>query len=107
MVSIASGLSNRNIIAATGAATTSAPATRAAAWPYQRRTDAWTNATVPTPISACGSSREKDEKPNRRADRPITHKAAGGLSAVIELAESSDPNSQAVQLCVPDFTAAA
>jgi hypothetical protein len=42
-----------------------------------------------------------------RADRPITQNAAGGLSTVIELPESSEPNSHAFQLCVPACTAAA
>ena len=59
------------------------------------------------PIRAWGRSIENDEKPNSRADATINQSDAGGLSTVIELAESSEPNSQAFQDSVPDFTAAA
>ena len=39
--------------------------------------------------------------PNRRPDNAITQRAAGGLSTVIEFPESSEPKSNAFQLCVP------
>ncbi len=40
-------------------------------------------------------------------DKAITHSAAGGLSTVIALPASIEPNSNAFQLCVPACTAAA
>jgi hypothetical protein len=46
-------------------------------------------------------------KPKIRPDRAMTHSDAGGLSTVIELPESSEPNSRAFQLLVPAWTAAA
>ena len=46
-------------------------------------------------------------KPNSLPDRPITHIAAGGLSTVIALPGSSEPNSRAFQSCVPACAAAA
>jgi hypothetical protein len=44
--------------------------------------------------------------PNTRAERPVTHSAAGVLSTVIALAASLDPNSHAVQFCAPAWAAA-
>lgn len=58
-------------------------------------------------MSACGRRREKLEKPKIRADRPMTHSDAGGLSTVMALLASSDPKSQAFASWVADFTAAA
>ena len=52
---------------------------------------------MPTPISACGASMANEEKPKIRVDSTITHSDAGGLSTVIELPESNDPNSHAFQ----------
>jgi hypothetical protein len=46
-------------------------------------------------------------KPNRRALSVITHSAAGGLSTVIALPESREPNNHAFHDCVPACTAAA
>ena len=46
-------------------------------------------------------------KPNSLPDNAITHMAAGGLSTVMALPESSDPNSQAFQSWVPACAAAA
>ena len=46
-------------------------------------------------------------KPNSRPVNPITHSAAGGLSTVMALPASSEPNSQAFQSWVPACTAAA
>ena len=62
---------------------------------------------MPTPISACGASMANEEKPKIRVDNTITHSDAGGLSTVIELPESNDPNSHAFHDSVPAFTAAA
>ncbi len=105
--SIASGLSKRNMSAATGVIVTINPASRPAACPDQRRTAPYVRPTVPTPMRACGSSSENDEKPKIRADSPMTHKEAGGLSTVIALLESSEPNSHAFQSFDADFAAAA
>ena len=105
--SSASGLLKRNIKAATGVRASSAPAIRPAAGPDQRLTVAYSRATDPTPIRACGSSIEKEEKPKIRADSTISHKEAGGLSTVIALPASSEPKSHAFSDSVPDLTAAA
>ena len=103
----ASGLLNRNISAATGVSASTAPAIRPAAGPLVRRTVAYSSATAPTPISACGSSIVKALNPKSLPDKPITHSAAGGLSTVMALPASSEPNSHAFQSCVPACTAAA
>ena len=103
----ASGLLNRNINAATGVSASAAPAIRPAAGPLVRRTAAYSSATAPTPINACGSSIVNALNPNSRPDNAITHSAAGGLSTVMALPASSEPNSQAVQSCVPACAAAA
>lgn len=50
---------------------------------------------------------DQELKPKIRPDSPITHIAAGGLSTVIALPGSSEPNSSAVQFWVPACTAAA
>ena len=105
--SSASGLLNRNISAATGVSASTAPAIRPAAGPLVRRTVAYNSATAATPISACGSSIVNALNPNSLPDKPITHSAAGGLSTVIALPASSDPNSKAFQSCVPACAAAA
>ena len=105
--SSASGLLNRNISTATGVSASTAPASRPAAGPATRRTVAYSSATAPTAIRACGASMLHDEKPKIRPDSAITHSEAGGLSTVIALAESSEPKKNAVQLCVPACTAAA
>ena len=106
--SSASGLLNRNISAATGVSASAAPAIRPAAGsagaPHGRHTAA---PTAATPISACGSSIVNALNPNSLPDKPITHIAAGGLSTVIALPASSEPNSQAFQSCVPACAAAA
>jgi hypothetical protein len=58
-------------------------------------------------MSACGTSRLHELNPKIRALSVMTQSAAGGLSTVIALPESSEPNSHAVQDCVPACTAAA
>ncbi len=103
----ASGLLKRNINAATGVSASAAPAIRPAAGPLVRRTVAYSSATAATPISASGSSIVNGLNPNSLPNRPITHSAAGGLSTVIALPASSDPNSHAFQSCVPACAAAA
>ena len=47
------------------------------------------------------------EKPKIRPARAGIHKAAGGLSTVMALPASSEPNSRAVQSLVPAWNAAA
>ena len=103
----ASGLLNRNINDATGVRASTAPAIRPAAGPLHRRTVAYSSPTEATPINACGSSMVNALKPNSLPDRPITHIAAGGLSTVIALPGSSEPNSQALRSWVPACAAAA
>ena len=67
----------------------------------------YSSATAVTPVSASGSSIVNALNPNSLPNKPITHMAAGGLSTVIALPASSDPNSQAFQSCVPACAAAA
>ena len=98
---------NRNISAATGVSASTAPAIRPAAGPLVRRTVAYSSATAATPISASGSSIVNALNPNSLPNKPITHSAAGGLSTVIALPASSEPNSHAFQSCVPACAAAA
>ncbi len=98
---------NRNINDATGVRASTAPAIRPAAGPLHRRTVAYSSPTEATPINACGSSMVNALKPNSLPDRPITHIAAGGLSTVIALPGSSEPNSQALRSWVPACAAAA
>ena len=104
--SSASGLLNRNISVATGVSASAAPAISPAAAPNQRRTAAYSTPTVATPMSACGTRMLQELTPNRRADRPITHNDAGGLSTVIRFAASKEPKNRAFQLCEPAWTAA-
>ena len=63
-------------------------------------------ATVPTPISACGTRMLHELSPKIRIDSAIGHSAIGGLSTVIELAASDEPNRNAFQLCEPAWAAA-
>ena len=44
--------------------------------------------------------------PNSRADSPMTHSEAGGLSTVMKFAASDEPKKNAFQLFVPAWTAA-
>ncbi len=105
--SSASGRLNRNTSVATGVSASATPASRPATGPEVRFTVAYSRATAATPSSACGASTVQVEKPKIRANSPLTHRNAGGLSTVSTLPESSDPNSQAFQLCVADWVAAA
>ena len=106
-MSSASGLSNRNISTAAGVSASAAPAISPATGPAHRRTTPYSRATEATPIKACGTSRLHGENPKSRAEAVITHSAAGGLSTVIALPESSEPKSHALSDCVPAWTAAA
>ena len=106
-VSAASGLSKRNISVATGVNAATAPAMSAAAGPNQRRTVVYSTPTVATPSRACGTSRLQELSPNTRADSSMGHKNPAGLSTVMKFEESIEPNSNARQLRVPAWTAAA
>ena len=57
--------------------------------------------------SACGSRMQKLEKPNTRAERPISHSESGGLSTVMKLPGSIAPKNHAFQLSVAGAAAAA
>ena len=93
---------------ATGVSAIAAPASRAGPGrPTVRRTAATTSATVPTPMSASGTSSDQLDSPNRRIDRPITHSEAGVLSTVIVLPGSREPKNHAFQLIEPDWAAIA
>ena len=54
-----------------------------------------------TPMSASGTRICQEPRPKRRTDRPIGHRAAGGLSTVMELAASEEPKKNAFQLWLP------
>lgn len=100
-------MSKRNISTAAGVSASAAPAAIPVAGPAQRRTAARSSATAATPMSACGTSRLQDEKPKIRALAVMTQRDAGGLSTVMALPESSDPNSHVFHDVVPACTAAA
>ncbi|CAM5444673.1 hypothetical protein SRIMM317S_02719 [Streptomyces rimosus subsp. rimosus] len=104
--SSASGLLKRNISAATGVSASSAPANSPAPAPNRRRTAAYSTPTVATPISASGTRIAHALRPKSRTDRAIGHRAAGGLSTVMEFAASDDPKKNAVQLAEPAWAAA-
>ena len=72
-----------------------------------RRTVPHTSATDATAMRAWGSSRLQLENPNSRAESPITHSDAGGLSTVMKFDESSEPKNHAFHDFVPACTAAA
>src|SRR6478736_918222 len=97
----ASGLLYRNISTATGVTASAAPAMRPAPGPLHRLTVKYRTATAATPINAWGSNMVNALKPKSLPDKPITHIAAGGLSTVMALPASSEPNSHAFQLWVP------
>ena len=103
----ASGRLKRNISVATGVNAKAAPANNAAPRPDVRLTVAYSSATAATPSSACGASTVQLEKPKSFANSPLTHRKAGGLSTVIVLPGSSEPNSNAFQLCDAACVAAA
>jgi len=64
------------------------------------------SATLPTPMSTCGTRMLQLFKPNRRTDSAIGHRAAGGLSTVIEFAASEEPKKNACHDREPACTAA-
>ena len=103
----ASGLSNLNIRAAAGVAAKTAPATKPAAGDATRLTAAYTSATDPMPINACGTRRLALENPKIRPDTPMTHNEAGGLSTVMKFEVSRDPKNHAFQFWEPACAAAA
>ena len=114
-VSIVSGLSSRSIATTTGVRVRASAAIRPAAYAPRspvspatlRRTAAYTTATAATPSAACGSSRLQLLNPKIRAEIPIAQNANGGLSTVMNDAESNEPKKNAFQLSVPLSTAAA
>src|ERR1700712_804592 len=81
--SIASGLLNRNINAATGVTASAVPANRPAPAPDTRLTAAYSTPTDATPISACGIRMAKELTPNSRAEISIGHNEPGVLSTVM------------------------
>lgn len=99
--SSASGLLKRNISAATGVSANTAPAMSPADALKRRRTAAYSAAIVPTPISASGTRICHDPRPKSRTDRAIGHRAAGGLSTVMEFPASDEPKKNAFQLSPP------
>ncbi len=104
--SSASGLLKRNISAATGVRAKTATAISPATGPKRRRTAELSTAAVARAISTCGARIAQELSPNSRTDRAIGQSAAGGLSTVMALAESSEPKKRAFQLWLPAWTAA-
>ncbi|GAA3244387.1 hypothetical protein GCM10020216_072430 [Nonomuraea helvata] len=98
---------NLNINTATGVSAITAPASSPAQTVNNLRTDAYTSATAPTPMSAWGTSMAQELSPNSRTLSTIGHKEAGVLSTVMALAASEDPKKNAFQLWLPACTAAA
>ncbi len=103
----ASGLLNRNINAATGVNASTAPASNPVRGPLTRATAPYSSATAATAISACGISMLALLKPNICPDSPIAHCETGGLSTVMKLCGSSEPNNNASQFVEPACAAAA
>jgi hypothetical protein len=99
-------LLKRNISAAAGVSASAAPAINPAAGVKRRRTAAYTTPTVATPISTSGSRICQEPSPKIRTDRAIGHRAAGGLSTVMEFPASDEPKKKAFQLSLPAWTAA-
>ncbi len=95
------------MITATGVSASTTPATRAAPGPDQRRTVSTSSATVAIPSTACGTSIDQGENPNRFAQSPIHQLSAGGLSTVMNPGASTAAKSQATGLRVEACTAAA
>ena len=98
-VSIVSGLLSRSIATTIGvrvrASAAIRPATCAPRSPVRlatlRRTAAYTTATAATPSAAWGRSRLQLLNPKMRAEMPMIQNAKGGLSTVMNEAESSEP----------------
>ena len=103
----ASGLLNRNINAATGVNASTAPASNPVRGPLMRATAPYSSATAATAINACGISMLALLKPKICPDSPITHCETGGLSTVMKLCGSSEPNNNASQFVEPACAAAA
>ena len=101
-----SGLLSRLIATVIGVSARTRAATSPATGPNARRTVAYSTPTAATPMMTSGSSRLHVENPNSRADSSCTHSAIGGLSTVMNDAESSEPKKNAFQLVAPLLTAA-
>lgn len=104
--SSASGLLKRNISAATGVSANTPTAISPATGPKRRRTAVFSTAAVASAIRTWGARIAQEFSPNSRTDRAIGQSAAGGLSTVMALAESSEPKKSAFQLWLPAWTAA-
>ena len=102
-----SGMSTRASASVTGESTSIAAASTPATGPNARRTVANSSPTVASVHSACGSSRLNEEKPNARADNPMSQIDSGGLSTVMKLPGSSEPKNHAFRLTLADLTAEA
>ena len=105
-ISSASGLSKRNISAATGVSASTAPARIPDRWPKYFRVIRYSSATDATPIRTSGTRIDHGLTPKIRALRPGIHSEAGGLSTVIEFAMSDDPKNHAFHDSEPAWTAA-
>ncbi len=104
--SSASGLLWREIATVIGVSASTSPATNPARLPNRRRTRSYASATVPIPISACGTRMLSEWKPKIRTDSACTQSASGGLSTVITFDASNDPYRNALQLSLIERTAA-
>src|SRR4051795_11707280 len=100
-----SGMSTRASASVTGESPSIAAARTPATGPNARRTVANSSPTVARVQSACGSNRLKEEKPNARADKPMSQIESGGLSTVMKLPGSSEPKNHAFRLTLADLTA--
>ncbi|SQC30255.1 Uncharacterised protein [Rothia kristinae] len=83
------------------------PASSPGPRPTARATEAYTSATEATPMSTSGTIRDQVDSPNSFTDSAIGHREAGGLSTVMELPMSEEPNRKASQLSAPAWAAAA
>src|SRR5580658_9811322 len=100
MVSMASGLLNRNMSTATGVRAQTPPAMSPAAGPNHRFTAAHVRATVATPSSAWGMRMLQLLRPKILAISSMGQRKAGVLSIVMKLAASDDPKNAALVLLV-------
>src|ERR1700687_4447290 len=103
----ASGLLKRNINAATGVNASTVPASNPVRGPLIRATAPYSSATAATAINACGISMLALLSPNICPDNAITHCETGGLSTVMKLCGSSEPNNNASKFVEPACAAAA
>lgn len=98
---IGSGLVSRVMATVIGVSVRASAETVAATAPKSRLTSRYSSATEPVPTATIGSVNCQVPYPKTRADRPITHRANGGLSTVMKLPASRAPKKNAFQLLVP------